>query len=220
MTLAHARTRASNTHALLRPQTGKPILRNVFNSNLLNQILTFYSDLCALGDPSTAATYLASLTTTLETQFGPTHPNTLASRNSLATAYSLAGDQLRAVLLHEQNLADNERIHGPDHPDTLVSRNNLALAYNSAGDPRRAIALFERTLADSERVLGPDHPNTLSSRNNLAGAYYSAGDPLRAIPLLEQTLADRKRVLGPDHPDTLTSQDNLASAYKSAGISP
>ncbi|MFF0768532.1 tetratricopeptide repeat protein [Nonomuraea wenchangensis] len=155
--------------------------------------------------------------TTYERVLGGDHPDSLTSRNNLASAYQSAGDLGRAIPLYEQTLADSERVLGGDHPDTLASRNNLASAYQSAGDLGRAIPLFEQTLADSERVLGADHPNTLASRNNLAYAYREAGDLGRAIPLYEQTLAERERVLGGDHPDTLTSRNNLASAYESVG---
>ena len=77
--------------------------------------------------------------------------------------------------MHEQTLADHERVLGPDHPDTLLSRNNLALAYRAAGRLDEAISLHEQALAARERVLGPDHPDTLRSRNNLATAYRAAG---------------------------------------------
>ncbi|WP_156095047.1 tetratricopeptide repeat protein, partial [Nocardia lijiangensis] len=87
--------------------------------------------------------------------------------------------------LHEQELADTERILGPDHPDTLTSRHYLALAYGSAGRVREEISLYERTLADSERILGPDHPDTRATRNNLVRAYESAGRVWEAIPLYE-----------------------------------
>ena len=64
---------------------------------------------------------------------GPDHPDTLTSRNNLATAYQAAGRAAEAIPLHEQTLADRERVLGPDHPDTLASRNNLANAYQEAG---------------------------------------------------------------------------------------
>jgi hypothetical protein len=35
--------------------------------------------------------------------------------------------------LHEQNLADRERVLGADHPETLSTRGNLANAYHAAG---------------------------------------------------------------------------------------
>ena len=39
-----------------------------------------------------------------------------------------AGRAAEAIPLHEQTLADRERVLGPDHPDTLTSRDNLAVA--------------------------------------------------------------------------------------------
>jgi hypothetical protein len=77
--------------------------------------------------------------------------------------------------LHEQTLADRERVLGADHPQTLTSRDNLADAYRDAGRTAEAITLHEQTRADRERVLGADHPHTLASRHNLAAAYLDAG---------------------------------------------
>ena len=39
-----------------------------------------------------------------------------------------AGRVTEAILLHERNLVDRERVLGPDHPDTLAARDNLAAA--------------------------------------------------------------------------------------------
>ena len=82
---------------------------------------------------------------------------------------------VEAIPLHEQTLADRERVLGPDHPSTLGSRNNLAVTYVSAGRAAEAIPLQEQTLAALERVLSPDHPDTLQSRDNLAITYMRAG---------------------------------------------
>uniref|UniRef100_A0AAU3HZH2 Tetratricopeptide repeat protein n=1 Tax=Streptomyces sp. NBC_01393 TaxID=2903851 RepID=A0AAU3HZH2_9ACTN len=152
-----------------------------------------------------------------EQVLGDTHPDTLQSRNNLASAYYAAGDLGRAIPLLEAVLAQCEQVLGDTHPNTLTSRNNLASAYESAGDLGRAIPLHEATLAQYEQVLGDTHPNTLTSRNNLASAYQSAGDLGRAIPLHEATLAQREQVLGDTHPDTLAGRSNLAGAYQSAG---
>ncbi|MGM7443127.1 tetratricopeptide repeat protein [Streptomyces tunisiensis] len=171
------------------------------------------------GQPASASHHYQRLTDARTTELGEDHPDTLTSRNNLASAYESAGDLGRAIPLYEQTLTDRIRLLGEDHPDTLTSRNNLAYAYWSAGDLGRAIPLYEQTLTDRIRLLGEDHPNTLTSRNNLAGAYRSAGDLGRAIPLFEQTLTDSIRVLGEDHPNTLTSRNNLAGAYRSAGDS-
>jgi tetratricopeptide (TPR) repeat protein len=121
--------------------------------------------------------------------FRPEHPQTLASRHSLANAYRGAGQLDKAIPIYEQTIADRERILGPDHPNTLTSRNNLAGAYRHAGHLDKAIALYEQTFADRERILGPDHLKTVTSRNNLAGAYRAADKYDKAIPLYERALA-------------------------------
>ncbi len=152
-----------------------------------------------------------------EQALGDTHPDTLASRNNLASAYESAGDLERAIPLLEAVLTQRERVLGDTHPDTLASRDNLASTYQSAGDLGRAIPLHEATLTQREQALGDTHPDTLISRNNLAGAYESAGDLGRAIPLLEAVLTQREQALGHTHPDTLASRHNLAHTYQSAG---
>ncbi|MDP9864519.1 MULTISPECIES: tetratricopeptide repeat protein [Streptosporangium] len=59
---------------------------------------------------------------------GADHPDTLSSRNNLASAYRSAGDLARAFPLHEQNLIDRIRVLGEEHPLTVTVRNNLTAA--------------------------------------------------------------------------------------------
>ena len=112
----------------------------------------------AIGEP---------LTADLERLLGPSHPDTLSARHSLAAAYHATGRDADAILLLRQILAARERLVGADHPSTLASRNNLASAYRSTGRPAEAIPLFEQNVAVCERLLGADHPRTLTSRRNL-----------------------------------------------------
>ena len=148
---------------------------------------------------------------------GSRHPDTLASRNNLASAYESAGRLGEAIPLYEETLAERVEVLGSRHPDTLTSRNNLAYAYHAAGRLGEAIALFEQVSTDMVEVLGPRHPNTLASRNNLASAYQAAGRLGEAIPLYEEILAERVEVLGSRHPKTLASRNDLAYAYLVAG---
>ena len=155
--------------------------------------------------------------TTMSETLGSEQPDTLTSRNNLASAYEAAGRLGDAIPLYEETLAAREQVLGPEHPDTLNSRNNLAAAYRAAGRLAEAIPLLECTIGDRDRILGPMHPHTLNSRNNLAIAYQAAGRFAEAIPLLEYTLRASERILGPEHPDTLISGSNLAGAYRAAG---
>ena len=204
--------------ALLRSLAGVTEVDEELAWLLLRLRFVSFYHLLELGDSTLQAIAVGEpLTQDLERALGGDHPDTLNSRNSLATAYLSAGRVAEAIPLFEQTLAVQQRLLGPDDPDTLTSQNNLASAYQDAGRTADAIRLYELNLEVRERLLGADHPSTLNSRGNLAAAYQDAGRADEAIPLLEGTLAGRERVLGTDHPDTQTSRKNLARAYQDAG---
>ena len=66
-----------------------------------------------------------------ERMHGPDHPDTVAARASLASAFRAAGKLKEAIGLYQRVLADRERIAGDDHPDTIAARANLAYAHRS-----------------------------------------------------------------------------------------
>ena len=74
---------------------------------------------------------------------GPDHPDTLASRGSLAGACWEAGHLDEAITLFEQVLADQLRVLGPNHPYTVASRCYLARAYREAGRVDDATAVLD-----------------------------------------------------------------------------
>ena len=148
---------------------------------------------------------------------GPDHPDTLASRNSLAGVYRDAGRLDKAISLYEQILEDSIRILGLDHPSTLTSRFNLAGAYRATGRLDEATTLYEQVFNGRSRVLGPDHRSTLMSRDELAETYWEAGRFDEAITLFKQILDDALRVMGPDSPGASAARNNLAATYRDAG---
>ena len=148
---------------------------------------------------------------------GPDHPDTLASRNSLAGAYRDAGRLDKAITLYEQTLEDSIRVLGPDHPSTLTSRFNLAGAYRASGRLDESITLYEQVFTGRSRVLGPDDRSTLTARDDLADTYWEAGRLDEAITLKKQILADAMRIMGPDSPGASAARLKLADAYRDAG---
>ena len=148
---------------------------------------------------------------------GPHHPDTLASRNSLAGAYRDAGRLDKAIALYEQNLEDSIRVLGLDHPSTLTSRFNLAGAYRASGRLEEAITLYEQVFSGRSRVLGPDHRSTLTARDHLADTYWEAGRLDEAITLKKQILADAMRIMGPDSSGASAARNSLAATYRDAG---
>jgi hypothetical protein len=104
----------------------------------------------------------------LRFQLFPTdHPDTLTTRNNVASWTGEAGDPAGALQLFKELLPDHERVLGADHPDTLTVRSNVAASTGGAGDPAGALQLFKELLPDQERVLGADHPRTLATRRSI-----------------------------------------------------
>jgi len=173
-------------------------------------------DATSLGMSQLALGLADSVTQACEA-LGPDHPDTLASRNSLAGSYRDAGRLDKAIALYEQILEDSIRVLGLDHPRTLTSRFDLAGTYRAAGRLEEAITLYEQVFSGAMRIMGPNSPDTLTARNQLAGAYRDAGRLDEAVNMLKQNLDDVARTLGLDHPDTLTARNRLAVAYRDAG---
>jgi hypothetical protein len=68
---------------------------------------------------------LAELLPIRERILGPEHPNTLATRRSLASWTGEAGESRRAWELFGELLPIHERVLGVEHPDTMWMRRDL-----------------------------------------------------------------------------------------------
>ncbi|WP_051181950.1 tetratricopeptide repeat protein [Nocardia vinacea] len=171
-----------------------------------------------VGFDDTAARAIARAITELEQLLtdqlrilGADHPDTLATRYSLAYWYSDSDEPARAAAEYERILADQTAVLGPDHPGALDTRESIAYLHGEDGDIPRAIAELERLLVDRLRVFGPDHPDTLQTRHNIAHLYGESGDPDRAIAEFEQVVIDRERILGADDVATLKTRGAIAA---------
>jgi hypothetical protein len=164
-----------------------------------------------------AVNYWTVVAATAARILGPDHPDSLATRHSLASWLGKAGDPRAARATLEDLLGDCLRVLGADHPDTLTTRHKLASWQGEAGRPAAAAAALAELLSDCLRVLGPDHPITLTTRHKLGTWQGKAGHPEAAAATLALLLEDYLRVLGPDHPDTLTTRHKLGSWRGEAG---
>jgi serine/threonine protein kinase len=197
--------------------------------------------LSGMRETSKAIDLLEKALAVRQAKLGLDHPDTITTRNTLATVYQDAGRRSPPISFYEDALQRTKARFGPEHDETLRSMTNLGRSYQSAGKPDLAIPLFAQTLIITRTTLGPEHQDTIASINHLAGAYRAAGKlnqslPLSqeslanmqhlataykdagewsaALPFLETLLKDRKAILGPDHRDTLTVMHNLALAYR------
>ncbi len=141
---------------------------------------------------------------------GEEHPDTRASRASLADLLRASGRHEEARGLHRQLLDECLRLYGPDHPHTLAAQSALAATLALLGEFERALALHEDINAACERMYGPSHPSTLDSLAGQAQTLTRNGDLSRARMVYERVLEGRERLLGSEHEDTLRCTQQLA----------
>lgn len=152
---------------------------------------------------------LRDLSAALTRQLGAEHPETLRTRQHLATLYRYQRKYEQAQEIYEQVLASSEQQLGTEHPDTLIARHSLAILSHQQGKYKQAQQLYEQVLVSYEQQLGAEHPDTLSTRHNLAFLYRDQGKYEQAQQLYEHVLASRERQLGSEHPSTRRIRENL-----------
>jgi tetratricopeptide (TPR) repeat protein len=152
-----------------------------------------------------------------EREFGPQHPDTMASLSDLAYLYNVQGKHEEAEPLVKRLLAIQQQQLGPEHPDMVVNLNNLAFLYKQQGQYAQAEQLYQRAIRIQERTFGMDHLNTAMSLVDLGHLYADQGKYEQAEPLFQRALAINERQLGASHPDIALSLNNLAELYQGQG---
>ena len=136
---------------------------------------------------------------------GPDHPDTLATRFSIAQQLAARGNHARAEEEFRELLPRLRRRLGPDHPDTLATWFSIAQQLAARGDDAGAQKEFRYMLPHLRRKLGPDHPVTLIAWFSIAQQLAARGDDAGAEKEFRYMLPHLRRKLGSDHPNTLAA---------------
>jgi hypothetical protein len=99
-----------------------------------------------------------------EDLFGPSHPQSVSTRLSVAAEAHERGDYRRAVELAGTAVQHYEDSLGPGHPFTEAARMNLALYLRSADRQQEASGLVHRAVAALESALSEAHPWAITAR--------------------------------------------------------
>jgi serine/threonine protein kinase len=150
-------------------------------------------------------------------KLGPDHPDTLATRFSIAREMAACGDHAGAEEEFRAVFAARQRKLGPDHPETLIARFSIAQQMAARGDHAGAEEEFRAVFAARQRRLGPDHPETLIARFSIAQQMAARGDHAGAEEEFRGLLPRLRRRLGPDHPDTLATWFSIAQQMAARG---
>ena len=148
---------------------------------------------------------------------GPDHPDTLATRFSIAREMAACGDHAGAEEEFRAVFAARQRRLGPDHPETLIARFSIAQQLAARGNHAGAEEEFRAVFAARQRRLGPDHPETLIARFSIAQQLAARGNHAGAEKEFRELLPRLRRRLGPDHPDTLATWFSIAQQLAARG---
>ncbi|MGY6631248.1 MAG: tetratricopeptide repeat protein [Wenzhouxiangella sp.] len=141
---------------------------------------------------------------------GPTHPETLASQRSLASAMNADDNTPSALELIRSTYDHASQALGPRHPETLAAGHVLGGTLFADARLDEAAEVLAHTLKNREQVLGPEDPETLNTAASLAVALARTGHLEAAGDLFERVFRTRLEVLGETDSRTLTSANNLA----------
>ncbi len=119
---------------------------------------------------------------------GDMHPDTGATYNSLARAYSNNNQHDLAMENCERALRIRLATLGDMHPETAGTFHNLAVEYRYLKKFDQAIQIHERALHIRKEVLGDSHSDTVQSLKGLSSTYIKMKQFDQAMELLEQAL--------------------------------
>jgi serine/threonine protein kinase len=148
---------------------------------------------------------------------GPDHPDTLATRVSIAREMAACGDHAGAEDEFRAVFAARQRTLGLDHPYTLIAWFGIAQQMAARGEHAGAEDEFRAVLVARQRTLGLDHPDTLIAQFSIAQQMAARGEHAGAEEVFRGMLPRLGRRLGPDHPDTLATRFSIAREMAARG---
>lgn len=188
----------------------QPLVEAAIRTAIGNAYRSLRADQLAVG-------HLERAVTLRREQLGPDHPDSLASMDSLADAYSRVSQHLGAITLRQQIVASRTATLGPDHPDTLEGFGGLANAYMDAGQYDSSVPLWEQLLEKQHATRGAMHPATFAAMHTLALNYFLVDRFDESIALHKKVLEFRRSTLDPDDQSTTSCMITFARACQRAG---
>ena len=163
----------------------------------------------ALGMPDRAEPQYRRCLQLREQHLGPSHPDTLNTKQNLAVLLRNTGRLAEAQGLYRQAIDGLLERFGPDSPRPYRRMMNLARLVELT-DPPAAEEVYQRALDGLERALGDAHPDVLLCRNHYGLYLLKRGRLEQAGPLLESTLAAFEERFGVHHAVTAIARYKVA----------
>ncbi|MEM6994106.1 MAG: serine/threonine-protein kinase [Myxococcota bacterium] len=164
----------------------------------------------ALRNAQTAVTLLAG-------SLGTSHPNMLAARMGLYSAYRAKGDYAAAQAQNALGIEIVMNTQGEDHPDDPGLLMNDAVVSAMLGETAAALRQGERALELTRRRFGDEHPAVTDARFNLGYFYLDNGQPDAARHHLAVVLVSIERFFGEDGTRAASAHAALGRADEELG---
>ncbi|WP_306750982.1 toll/interleukin-1 receptor domain-containing protein [Saccharothrix yanglingensis] len=148
---------------------------------------------------------------------GAEHPDTLATRQDLASAYLDLGDHDRALRMLEDLLPVHLRVLGPDDKATLETRRLLADALAQSSRFEEALAAYEEVIIDAVAAFGESDLKIVLLQGFYANVLGESGDATAARDLYAEVVDQLAAQLGPYDKVTLATNLTLAMWTARAG---
>ena len=152
-----------------------------------------------------------------EAILGPSHPDTLTSKQNLGNLLSHFGRCSEALVLYEAVIDAYERSLGAacsENPKYLNVLANYAVALRADKSFDRAHEIQEKILRTRERLLPKNDVRLASSYASFSVLLKNMNDLDQAIDYCKRALFVRRRAHGATHPDVATSLNNLGNIYR------
>jgi tetratricopeptide (TPR) repeat protein len=130
---------------------------------------------------------------------GPTHPNTIASMQTIAHVYCAQRRYTEAENAIRQILKTQKGFLEMKHPLIVSANEELAYIYYIQGQYDRALGIREEVLELRKEIRGKKHPATILAMYNLAISRYRCGKYREGLALMEQCRQYHLEVCGISH---------------------
>ena len=139
----------------------------------------------------------------LQRMLGPSSPEVLQCKYSLASGLARTGQHAEAVPLFQECLENLISTKGPTDPGTLTMREDLIGCLRGMGSPEEALAEYRVLLVDYESLFPADHPEVAMCRFHIGSVLSDLERHQEAFDEISTALAIHQSLYGKHHPGTL-----------------
>lgn len=140
-------------------------------------------------------------------------PDDSAILDSIAFAYDLSGDPIKAIEYFQKELQITIKTHGKDSPEVVKVWDNLGFAWKALRKYDKALSYFRDSMELLQLKLKELNPYMPLRYEILGNTYYDMGDYRKAVEYNEKALNIGLEEYGANNPYVTNFRRNLGDAW-------